>query len=96
MESISVREASRRLGVHHAAVQKRIKGGTLKALPDGKLDWSTVERQWTKNRDESKVRKPVTAAVVSESVPVHGLTLVSATLTMPRRSGSTSGSSARL
>jgi hypothetical protein len=70
MESISVREAARRLGVHHAAVQKRIKAGTLKALPDGKLDWDSVERQWTKNRDESKVRKPVSAAVVSESVPV--------------------------
>lgn len=66
MESISIREASRRLGVHHAAVQKRIKGGTLKALPDGKLDWATVEQQWTRNRDQSKVRKQVRVA----SVPV--------------------------
>jgi hypothetical protein len=66
MESISVREAARRLGVHHAAVQKRIKAGTLSALPGGKLDWPSVERQWTKNRDESKVRK----SVYSESVPV--------------------------
>ena len=64
MEAISIREAARRLGVHHAAVQKRIKAGTLAALPDGKLKWATVERQWTKNRDESKVRKP--AANVGE------------------------------
>jgi hypothetical protein len=70
MEAIGVREAARRLGVHHAAVQKRIKAGTLPTLPGGKLDSVTLNAQWTKNRDESKVRKPV-APVYSEPVPVR-------------------------
>jgi hypothetical protein len=68
-EAISIREAARRLGVQHSAVQKRIKAGTISALPDGKLDWATVERQWTGNRDESKVRKtatPVAAAILPQ------------------------------
>lgn len=71
MEAISVREAARRLGVHHAAVQKRIKGGTLDPLPDGKLEWSTVEKQWTRNRDQSQVRTGATAARThSAPIPV--------------------------
>ena len=57
MEQISIREAARRLGVQRRAVQKRIEAGTLSKLPNGKLDWLQVERQWTGNRDESKVRK---------------------------------------
>jgi hypothetical protein len=77
MDSISIREAARRLGVHHAAVQKRVKAGTLAALPDGRLDWATVQQQWTRNRDESKVRKPLLAApthAYSEPSPVSRFT----------------------
>jgi hypothetical protein len=71
MEAISVREAARRLGVHHAAVQKRIKAGTLSTLPDGKLDWAATEKEWTKNRDESKVRKPAALPIQTVPVAVH-------------------------
>ena len=58
---ISIREYARRMGVHHAAVQKRIKAGTLSRLPGGGLAPETATREWTANRYQSKVRK--------ESVP---------------------------
>jgi hypothetical protein len=61
-DAISQREAARRFGVRLFAVQKRIKAGTLTTLPDGKLDWQTVQREWVDNRDASKVRKRQPAA----------------------------------
>lgn len=57
MEVVGIREAARRLGVNHAAVQKRIKAGTLSTVTGGKLDWDITAREWTANRDASKVRK---------------------------------------
>jgi hypothetical protein len=59
---ISIREAARRLEVRPFAVSKRIARGTLSTLPDGKLDWQTVQREWVVNRDASKVRKRQPAA----------------------------------
>lgn len=58
-QQISVREAARRLGVSHTAVQKRVIRGTLSTLPGGKLDWERLQKEWRSNRDESKVRKAV-------------------------------------
>jgi hypothetical protein len=64
---ISQREAARRLGVNLSAVQKRLRAKTISGLPDGKLDWQTVEREWVQNRDASKVRKTMRAAVEADN-----------------------------
>jgi hypothetical protein len=55
--SISLREAARRLDVNLSSVQKRIRAKTLSALPDGRLNWPTVQREWFENRNVSQVRK---------------------------------------
>ena len=56
------------------AVQTRIKAGTLSTLPDGKLDWQTVQREWVENRDASKVRKTTPTLPTVDGSYLHAKT----------------------
>lgn len=80
---ISVREFARRENCSHTLVQKAIKLGRLKALPDGKLDPALVGTDWreTNRRGGNQIGNPVASVATkgrakktaAEAVPVEAI-----------------------